>query len=214
MLDFMINKRPVGEYFRAFNNSRKSLRAGNPEEMSFKSGAFYRPEDKAFYLESLGQQLKITYPEGLVTFQESGQEPDWEWQLVALNYLSRANGVALTGQLKNYRDLEGGNSFFAAFKRLIIDRISEQLGSLQPKTVAEYCGILGAKVESAGKIKAIFPFLPRFPVTLFLWPGDEELPASANILFDHTANDYLHTEDIAVAGGLIADFLSALALDK
>lgn len=214
MLDFMINKRPVGEYFRAFDNSRKALRAGNPQEMSGKSGALYRPEDKAFYLDSLGQQLKITYPEGEVTFRDSGQAPNWEWQLVVLNYLSRANGTALTGQLKNYRDLEGGNSFFAAFKRHSMDRICEQFGSLQPETVAKFCHILGAEVESAGKIKAVFPFLPRFPVTLFLWLADEELSASANILFDYTANHYLHTEDIAVAGSLIADFLSALALDK
>jgi len=40
-----------------------------------------------------------------------------------------------------------------------------------------------------------------------IWMKDEELPGSANILFDSSANHYMHTEDIALAGELVVEFL-------
>lgn len=36
---------------------------------------------------------------------------------------------------------------------------------------------------------------------------DEEIGGSANILFDASADCYLHTEDIAAAGNLVSYFL-------
>ena len=37
----------------------------------------------------------------------------------------------------------------------------------------------------------VFPVLPRIPVQLILWQGDEELPPESTILFDATISDYL-----------------------
>ncbi|NIP36737.1 MAG: DUF3786 domain-containing protein, partial [Thermoplasmata archaeon] len=37
--------------------------------------------------------------------------------------------------------------------------------------------------------------------------ADDELPASANVLWDETVKYYLHTEDVAVLGGIVASEL-------
>ena len=41
--------------------------------------------------------------------------------------------------------------------------------------------------------------LKGVPLTVIFW-GAEEYPASANILYDHSASNYLPTEDLAVLG--------------
>ena len=59
------------------------------------------------------------------------------------------------------------------------------------------CTALGARpVEGAG-IRMRFEALPRVPVVLAYWPGEEAMPAGAQVLFDASVTAYLPLEDIA-----------------
>ena len=49
-----------------------------------------------------------------------------------------------------------------------------------------------------------FQALPRVPVAVLLWKGDEEFPGQAGILFDASAHHYLPTEDLAGMGDWLA----------
>ena len=64
---------------------------------------------------------------------------------------------------------------------------------------------------AAGDAGMIFPVLPRVPVQLILWQGDEELPPESTILFDATISDYLPAEDIAVLSGMLVYRLISMA---
>ena len=57
----------------------------------------------------------------------------------------------------------------------------------------------------------IFPVLPRVPVQLIFWQGDEELPPESTILFDATISDYLPAEDIAVLSGMLVYRIISMA---
>jgi hypothetical protein len=46
-------------------------------------------------------------------------------------------------------------------------------------------------------------FFPKLPIVIALWIGDEEVPASANILFDANAGNILPTEGLSVAAGVL-----------
>ena len=48
------------------------------------------------------------------------------------------------------------------------------------------------------------PVFHKIPVTVIAWAGDEDIPANANILFDYSAKEQIHIEDIAVIGGVVA----------
>ena len=43
--------------------------------------------------------------------------------------------------------------------------------------------------------------LPRVPVVLSLWKGDDEFPPEGNVYFDASVSSYLSTEDIAYLAG-------------
>ena len=208
MYCYMINIYPLGEYYRAFEHSLKSFRSKDPAIMAQMSDAVYKADEQTFYISSLGQEMKITYPEGQVTFVDKDLQPLWEWQLVILNHISRAGGQSLTGDLISYRELEAGSVYYEAFKKNSINQIITKLSQESLGKIAAAAEDLGGQVKIGdGKITATFQFLPRVPVTLHFWSADDELPASANILFDSTANDYLHTEDFAAVGSLLTDFL-------
>lgn len=66
--------------------------------------------------------------------------------------------------------------------------------------------ILDASIEEGADICAKIPLFPRFPLTIKLWLGDDEIKGSANILFDISANHYLDTEAINEAGIMVSYF--------
>ena len=51
----------------------------------------------------------------------------------------------------------------------------------------------GEKIEK-GEFGITIPALPRVPLTILLWTGDDEVAGSANILFDASANEQMETE--------------------
>ena len=53
--------------------------------------------------------------------------------------------------------------------------------------------------------------LPRVPVYLLFWDGDDEIPASANLLFDTSVPAYLETEQMAMLGELVTDRIVSCA---
>ena len=57
---------------------------------------------------------------------------------------------------------------------------------------------LGGRMVHYGDKAVIIPALPRVPIVLVFWSGDEEFQPEASILFDSTIPTYLSTEDIAV----------------
>jgi hypothetical protein len=53
-----------------------------------------------------------------------------------------------------------------------------------------------------GEYRVTVPALPRVPVTLEVWPGDEETPPGGNVLYDASAPLYLPTEDLIGLSGV------------
>lgn len=204
---FMIAK-DDGHYYRtAFEYSLQAFSSRDPAEIAESAGAEFDYEHGIITLSSFGRRITVSYPQGEVRFAGTSLMPVWEWRLIILNYLGRADNTPLTGKLITYKETEHGQVFYPAFYRSYLLPLIKRLSAEEPAKVKAACCDLGAVVAKRNDISAVFSVLPRFPVTVRIWPGDEELPGSANILFDSSANHYLHTEDIAAVGGLVARFL-------
>jgi hypothetical protein len=175
--------------------------------MASKSGAVFDPESARFTMKSFGQDLSVSFPEGDVFFLDTDHSPSFALCLAVLNYLSRADGTPLSGRLISYRELENGHVFYAAFRRESINMLSAFLTGKRPGLLAEAARQLGGITGREADVDCTLFALPYFPVRIKLWLPDDEMAGSANILFDATANHYLHTEDIAVIGDLAAHYL-------
>jgi hypothetical protein len=69
----------------------------------------------------------------------------------------------------------------------------------QTQALARACEALGGKRLERGDVAyalALFPFLP---VSLRFWDGDEEFPASLQLLVDRNILDYMHYETLMFA---------------
>ncbi len=204
---YMIGKEEIGHYKSAFDQSLQRFSSLDPVEMAAGSGADYDPATGMFTVAGFGQSITVSYPDGRVTFEGTSLLPVMGWRLVVLNYLGRADGTPLSGREISYRELENGMVFFNAFQRESIVPLAGWIAGKLPGEVKKTVASLGGTVRHDADITAVFQALPRFPVVVKLWFPDEELPGSANVLFDAAANRYLHTEDIAVIGGYASAFL-------
>ncbi len=197
-----------GPYMMAFEQSLAAFIQADPRDMARHSGGRYDAEASAIILTSLGEELEVRFPDGRVTFRPTDLRLPWTWELIVLNYLGRADGTEPSGDMVSFRELEGGRTFHQAFARYTISRLAGLAVQENLGTVRKACLNLGGELLDIGDVGARVPFLPRFPVTVILWAEDEEFDASANILFDRTANHYLHTEDVSGAGGLVVRYLA------
>jgi hypothetical protein len=209
MYPYMIGSPEVGNYKAAFDHSLRAFGAREPSAMATNAGCEYDPQLKTFNLVSLGQPLSVSYPQGEVLFRGTGTSPFWEWRLLALNYLWWSDNTPLAGELVSLRQLKDGHLFYPAFVKMGIAQLAANLAvsTVKIEKVEETYLALGCRLERGTGLQAAFPLLPRFPVTVQIWPGDEEIGGNANILFDAGANHYLHIEDIIAAGDLVALFL-------
>lgn len=204
---YMISKKEWGSYRKTHEYSCGIFASRDPESMAFNSGVVFDKLRSRFLMRGFGQELLVDYPGGTVTFAGTSISPPFAWCLTVINYLARADGTAISERLISYRELEDGLVFYPAFRREAIERLSRWTAGKSVDLLLRVAGDLGGQTTGGADFALVVSPLPRFPVTVKLWFPDEELKGSANILFDSSANHYLHTEDIAAIGELTAHFL-------
>ena len=203
----MSGEHPPQQYREAFERSRNRFGADEPLEMARRAGGEFEPERSVIVLCSLGRRLQVSYPEGEVRFRDSSEQPMWQWRLVTLNYLSRADGKPPSGKLVAFRQLNGGRAYQHAFVNRTVGRLGELIDEHPAGLLQKALQSMGGSPVDLGDVGAVVRFMPRFPITVAMWRGDCELSSSASISFDSTANRYLHTEDAAVAAAITVEML-------
>lgn len=106
-----------------------------------------------------------------------------------------------TSTLISFKQLEGGQAYSKAFTERTIQPLADIFDS-QPQMLVEAAKLLDGTSQAFGEYSAKIYALPYVPLTIILWAATEEFQASANILFDSNANNYLSTEELAGLGGL------------
>lgn len=106
-----------------------------------------------------------------------------------------------TAQLISFKQLTGGEAYFKAFTERAINPLVATFGQ-QPHVLAEAAKLLEGTPQPFGDYSVKIFSLPLVPLTIILWTKSTEFPASANVLFDSNANNYLTTEELAGLSGL------------
>lgn len=125
---------------------------------------------------------------------------EWAIQIltVLLSHYASANPIAQTGKLLKFKDVPGGYAYEDAFAKRAIEPVADCFGE-NPDELPKAARLLGGTQLEIGDASAQIPALKGILLTYILW-GTDEFTASANILYDASASNYLPTEDLAVLG--------------
>jgi len=186
--------------------ARQRFSAGCAQSMAVNSACLFMPEDSQFVVPLFTQNYFVSYPDGLVTRQDTNEEASMTTAILLMHYLTRATGVSLTGGWISYKELPGGAIYIDPFNKRAVLPFIKYFGDC-PQDFARAAELLGGERAGYGHLAYRLPVLPRVPLLYILWEGDEEFSPSATILFDSRADEYLHPEDYAILAGMTSGAL-------
>jgi hypothetical protein len=180
--------------------SQKLRQISDIKALSVRSGA--RPENgNILTLEYLGQTVAVRFPDIEIT--AAGPALTVRDRLIILHYLDTAIGAPLTGKPITFKELPEGGVYYPTFSQRAIKPLLTNF-ERGPQRLLAAARFYGGVPAEMGDVAVVINALPRVPLTLVLWQGDEELPAEGSILFDRSVTGYLPTEDITVLCEIIA----------
>ena len=148
----------------------------------------------------LGQTYTLSVYNNSIFFDENSIPIKIPDQALLLHYLITASGKPVADEWITFREVPSGSFYYGAFTKRAIIPLVKYFGA-QPSLLGEVAKVIGQVSSSPGDKALKISALPRVPVVLSLWRGDEEFPPEANLYFDKSIASYLPTEDIAYLAG-------------
>jgi hypothetical protein len=146
-----------------------------------------------YIINFLGENYLIKTDEKIIETQSGDQFHNLFKMGILLHYLNHAKEQPLANKLISFRELWGGQEYYYAFNNRVLVPLVETFGNNAEQFVKAAEALGGEKIDKS-EYGFKIPALPRVPVNILLWTGDEEVDGSANVLFDATANDQMETE--------------------
>lgn len=151
-----------------------------------------------------GRKGIIRLPEGRFSFPS--RVDSFSLRVLALRYITLADGVPVSGRWIAYRDLPGGR-FYASTLVPTVERPLADLYGRRRGALGEAARELGGERADFGDESYIFRPFPRTPLLVVLHWGDEEFEPGCRLLFDSCCSHYLNTDDLKVLATQVAAFL-------
>jgi hypothetical protein len=142
------------------------------------------------------------YP-SLAFYTAAGDELPNFIQTLLLYCFSTADGAPLAGKFVSFADLPGGRMYAQAFQGYSGDEVARAFGE-NLESFQKACQKAGGHLFGVGSAAYIFQALPRVPIQVVYWLGDEDFPSSCKILFDAVATHYLPIDGCAIIGSMLA----------
>ena len=145
--------------------------------------------------------------------EDSDQKPaSFIEELCILAYLINSKEIPLANKLVKGETLPGGQFFFRGVHKLPIEKLEKAFGEY-PKALLEVSEQFNAQKCEFGDASISLNILPRFPLTLVIWRGDEEFEARASILFDQTSASHIPLDALLASVNLAVDALITASID-
>ena len=168
----------------------------------------------AILVQFLGQKYTVIPREKTILASDGNEHFNLFHVGIILHYLVHAKNQPLANKLIGFRELWGGNEYYYAFNNRVLVPLTDYFGE-RPKLFMESGKSLGGEPSGKGEFGLTVPALPRVPVTVLLWTGDEEVPPAANVLFDASANEQMETEALVwLAVAMVSELKKADKVKK
>jgi hypothetical protein len=191
---------------RQLNALRADIQAVQPGRLAVNSGATL--QDQQIRLTYWGRAIAISWPDLRAWYLPDGSECSIYDAGMLLYYLRQADGTPIADRWIGYRELPGGSFYSQAFQGYSGDQLAHAYGE-KPELYAQAATKLeGVSLAVLPGIAYTFLPLPRIRLASILYPGDDEFPARASVLFDAAASHYMTTDGLALLGaGLVGRLL-------
>jgi hypothetical protein len=186
---------------RSIESLKDVILTSSPDQLSFRSGAQYENGIiRLSYWESL---IIIDWPE--LDMRDSDETPLSIFdKTMIMYYLKTADGAEMADRWIGFRELPDGGFYNQAFQGYSGDRLARFFGDEPENLVGASARINGTRLPALADFAFAFQPLPRIRLAAVLWPGDDEFPSKASILFDASSSHYLTTDGLALLGsGLV-----------
>ncbi len=182
--------------------ARAALKEADPVVLAARSGAQYKRLDKErgeLRLTLWGQGYVIIYPDFIAYEEESGEISSPGRQALFLHYLRTADGKPIADRWVSLREIEGGEFYHRASQGYSGDRLAKHFGN-DVEAFKQAAERAGGERRDLGDAAYSFLSLPRVPLVVVYWQGDEEFSPTARVLFDASAGHYLPVDLLSVLG--------------
>ena len=198
-------------YRKAFDLACQQINSLDLRGQAEKSGAHFEKGSNVkggrISLSLFNSRYVLDFPDLLITSADK-KVVSLVTKIVLLHYLIKADGRLLSQQLIPYKEISGGMLYAGVFARRAVEPLIPIFGQ-SPEQFLDAGFCLGGRRAEYGDVSFVLMALPRIPMTYILWKGDEEFPATIQILFDKSVEGYLSLEDIVVVGEMATSRLIA-----
>lgn len=181
---------------------RATVRTLAPAQIAAHAEVEYRPETDTFHLALFGSPITLSSPELIATGPNGSPLPDFI-QALLFYYLTTSDGTPLIRTWVSFADLPGGRMYAQAFQGYsgaeLIKAFDPDLDRFRCA-----CAAAGGHPSTFGDASFAFLALPRVPLLVNYWLGDEDFPSTCQILFDAAATHSLPIDACAILGGMLA----------
>ena len=186
---------------RSIEELKDSILSSSPEQVSFRSGAHFKNE--RIHLTYWGSATVIDWPELKMHSSEGTPLSTFDRAMIMF-YLKTADGAEMADRWIGFRELPSGGFYNQAFQGYSGDRLAQFYGDTPDELIGAAAIIGGTRLPALADYAFAFQPLPRIRLAAVLWPGDDEFPSKASILFDVSSSHYMTTDGLALLGsGLV-----------
>ena len=212
MADIKIPSGPDPDRFtQRIDELRSGLLGADPHWLAERTQSVFHPLQDGrgeFHLPLWGRQVAITFPEFIARDISTEEISNPMHQALLLYYFNIADGVPLSGRWISFSELSDGRFYNQAFQGYTGRHLARIFTNDQQSFERAAQGLEGVPA-SLGDASYVFKALPRAPLLVIFWQGDEDFPSSFQILFDASANHYLPTDAYAILGSTLTHRLVA-----
>jgi len=169
------------------------------DELVERSGAG-NPAPDRIALRCLGQDYEISYPGGEVSTM-AGEPVDEHLSILLLLYLTEAGGRPLEDRWIAFEQISGGAGYIGSFRGRVVGPLLRTFGQRPEALLSAATELDGSPLEM-GDAAVALAALPRVPIAIVLWRGDDEFAPSASVVFDSSIEGYLDAEAATVLAEL------------
>ena len=103
--------------------------------------------------------------------------------VVPLHYLTGARDIPIAGEWISFRELDAGEFYFPAFSARTTPKLLKVFGE-SPELLVTAARRIGGSGIDHGDAGVSIPSLPKVPVGVVVWRGEEGLPPAVTMLYD------------------------------